>query len=320
MSRRRFPTHVLALGVVIIGGIALVLAIAVAGLFRPSETTATSATSVPTQVVSPDSAASRTAIEEQPPTTGATPRLTATPTPNVRRTGSPTPATRPATSRAAPSRAATTTSAKPKPPTTSRSATSGTRGQATYYAPAAPGGACMTLSIPASRYTAAVGPAEFAGSKACGSYLSVTGARGTILVKVDNLCPECATGHIDLSTEAFAALDDPVKGVVPISYRTVRNPAVSGNIVVQVKDGSNPYWLALQLDNIGNALQSVAVAGPSGAFRSMTRSQNAFWVLDDNPGSGPFRVRLTDVAGHVVTLTSIDLKPGVKQTTSAKLY
>lgn len=178
----------------------------------------------------------------------------------------------------------------------------------------------MTLSIPSSRYTAAVGPAEFAGSKACGSYLSVAGARGTILVKVDNLCPECATGHIDLSTEAFAALDDPVKGVVPISYRTVRNPAVSGNIVVQVKDGSNPYWLALQLDNIGNALQSVAVAGPSGAFRSMTRSQNAFWVLDDNPGSGPFRVRLTDVAGHVVTLTSIDLKPGVKQTTSAKLY
>ncbi len=178
----------------------------------------------------------------------------------------------------------------------------------------------MTLSIPASHYTAAVGPAEFAGSKACGSYLSVTGARGTILVKVDNLCPECAKGHVDLSTEAFAALDDPVKGVVPVTYRTVRDPAVSGNIVVQVKDGSNPYWLALQLDNTGNALQSVSVAGPSGAFRAMTRSENAFWVLSDNPGSGPFRVRLTDVAGHVATLTSIDLKPGVKQTTSAKLY
>ena len=38
-------------------------------------------------------------------------------------------------------------------------------------------------------------------------------------------------------------LDDPVKGVVPVTYRTVRDPAVSGGIVVQVKDGSNPYWL-----------------------------------------------------------------------------
>jgi expansin (peptidoglycan-binding protein) len=177
----------------------------------------------------------------------------------------------------------------------------------------------MTLTIPASRYTAAAGPALFDGGRACGSYVQVTGARGTILVKIDNLCPECPANHLDLSNEAFAAIDDPAKGKVPISFREVRNPSVAGGLVLQVKDGSSQWWLGLHVDNAGNALSKVEVADGAAAFRPLTR-QSWGWTQESNPGKGPFRVRVTDVYGQSVVVQGITLTPGTKQPTSSRLY
>ena len=48
-------------------------------------------------------------------------------------------------------------------------------GQATYYGPAAPGGACSFPTPPADHLTAAAGPADYAEAAACGGYLQVTG-------------------------------------------------------------------------------------------------------------------------------------------------
>ena len=206
----------------------------------------------------------------------------------------------------------------PKAPAVPAAAGAGRHGIATMYGPARPGGACLTMTIPASRYTAAASPADFAGGAACGSYVRVSGARGTILVKIDNLCPECAAGHLDLSDEAFAAIDDPVKGQVPITFQAVRNPPVAGGIVVRVKDGSSQWWLGLRIDNTGNALASVEVADGAGPFHPLTR-QSWGWTVN-TPGAGPFRVRVRDVYGQTAVLNRIVLAPDRDQPTSTRLY
>lgn len=176
----------------------------------------------------------------------------------------------------------------------------------------------MPLTFPADGYTAAAGPWLFDDGRGCGTWVEVSGARGTVLVKIDNLCPECEPGHLDLSTDAFAAVDDPVKGVVPIVSRVVRNPPVTGGLAFQVKDGSSPWWLGLHVDNVGNAVASVEVADGDGAFRPLTRQQWG-WTLESSPGAGPYRVRVTDVHGQSAVATGITLSPGVLQSTTARL-
>ncbi|GIG40547.1 expansin EXLX1 family cellulose-binding protein [Cellulomonas phragmiteti] len=266
---------------------------------------ALSASSLAAPDARPDKHAAARSASASPttPTPTRTPAPTSTPTP----TPEPTPAAAP---EASPSPAAPAAPATLGDPVT---------GVATYYTAAGSGGACMPLTFPANGYTAAAGPALFDDGRACGSWVEVTGARGTVLVKIDNLCPECEPGHLDLSAEAFAAVDDPVKGVVPIVSRVVRNPPVTGGLDVKVKDGSSQWWLGLHLDNVGNAVALVEVADGDGAFRPLTR-QFWGWTLESSPGAGPYRVRVTDVHGQSAVADGITLTPGVLQSTAARLY
>jgi expansin (peptidoglycan-binding protein) len=163
------------------------------------------------------------------------------------------------------------------------------------------------------------GPALFDGGRGCGSYVQVTGARGTILVKIDNLCPECAPDHLDLSQEAFAAIDDPNKGIVPITFHVVRNPPISGGLLLRVKEGSSAWWLGLHVDNAGNSLTSVEVADGSGPFIPLTLNPWG-WTNPNLPGAGPYRVRVTDIYGQSTIATGVTLSPGVQQQTTARLF
>lgn len=194
-------------------------------------------------------------------------------------------------------------------------------GKATYYGPAGSGGACSFPSPPANHLTTAVGPSDFAGGAACGGYLQVTGRKGTITVKVDNLCPECAPGHLDLSTEAFTKLDDPGVGVTPITFHQVVDPAVPAGLSFRVKEGSSQWWLGLLVDNHGNPLRSVEVSSTGGeSWKALTRTSYNYWLAESGAGNGPFSVRVTDVRGHRVTAGGIALKPGVVQTTTVSIY
>ena len=155
----------------------------------------------------------------------------------------------------------------------------------------------MFPTVPASKFTVAAGPDLYASGAACGGYVSITGPHRTILAKIDNKCPECKAGHLDLSDEAFAALAPLGKGLIPITYRLVTNPAVTGGLAFVVKTGSSRYWLGLLVDNAGNRLRSVEVQVGS-RWQALTRTDYGYWLANGGAGAGPFTVRVTDVAGH----------------------
>jgi expansin (peptidoglycan-binding protein) len=173
--------------------------------------------------------------------------------------------------------------------------------------------------VPSNHYRVAAGPSLYASGAACGGYLQISGPRGTILAKIDDQCPECGPGHIDLSDEAFAAIGRLGDGIIPITYRPVTNPRITRGLTFVVKTGSSRYWLALLVDNAGNRLRSVEVTSGSG-WRFLTRSDYGYWVAESGAGTGPWTVRVTDVAGHRVLVRAVRLAPGQVQRTSARLY
>jgi expansin (peptidoglycan-binding protein) len=178
---------------------------------------------------------------------------------------------------------------------------------------------CSYPNPPADQLFVALSPAEYASAGGCGGYLEVTGPDGSVRVKVIDQCPECATGHIDLSEPAFAKLAPLAAGLINVHYTYLADPALPGPISIEVKDGSSQYWLALLADNTGNPLTSVQVRTSSG-WQSLQRASYNYWIAQSGAGSGPFTVRLTDNQGNVATVSGISLSPGSTQVTGTYMY
>ena len=193
-----------------------------------------------------------------------------------------------------------------------------TSGRATFYDLAGGIGNC-SYAAPSDGLYVALPPGEYAAAAKCGGYLSVSGPKGTVRAKVIDQCPECEAGHVDLSRTAFARIADPVQGIVPVTYRTVVNPALPGPLGIRVKEGSSQWWLAILVSNHGNPLRSVRVLR-DGSWMSLRRTDYNYWLAEHGAGTGPFTVRVTDVQGHTATLPGIALLPGEVQRTTIRMY
>jgi expansin len=179
---------------------------------------------------------------------------------------------------------------------------------------------CSYPSPPSDDLFVALSPSEYDGAAACGGYLTVTGPDGSVTVQVVDQCPDCATGHIDLSEPAFAKLAPLGAGLINVSYQYLVDPAVPGPITMEVKSGSSQYWLALLADNTGNPRASVQVETAAGGWMSLVRASYNYWIAQSGAGAGPFTVRLTDTEGHQVTVHDIGLDPGAVQSTGVFMY
>jgi len=198
-------------------------------------------------------------------------------------------------------------------------ATSAHSGKATFYDLDGGTPNCSYPSAPDDDLFVALGPSEYSDAAACGTYLDVTGPKGKVRVKVIDKCPECDAGHLDLSRTAFKKIGAESAGVIPITYKTVVNPATPGPLSVRMIDGTSRYYWAALIDNHGNQLQSVKVAGPGGTFHTAKRADYNNWIIDGGAGSGPFKIKILDVYGRSATVTGISLTPNKTQSTSARL-
>lgn len=192
-------------------------------------------------------------------------------------------------------------------------------GTATQYVLSGTGN-CSYPSPPADGLFVALSPSEYDEAAACGSYIEVSGPDGSVRAEVIDQCPPCAAGHIDLSEAAFSQIAPLSAGLVKVSYQTVTDPALTAPISMRVKEGSSPYWLALLAINTGNPLASVQLETASGSWLDLSRASYNYWIASSGAGSGPFTVRLTDTAGHQVTVPGIALNPGAVQDTGVTMY
>jgi expansin (peptidoglycan-binding protein) len=169
------------------------------------------------------------------------------------------------------------------------------QGRATFYA-ADGSGACGFDPSPQDLDVAAIDAPEWNGSGACGACASVQGPKGTITVRIVDLCPECEAGHLDLSQQAFAKIADVSAGNVPITWSVVPCD-VTGDLSYEYKDGTSQWWTAIQVRNSRRVVQSLEWMA-NGAWTPIARTDYDYFVVGSGVGPDPIQVRVTAATGE----------------------
>jgi len=199
----------------------------------------------------------------------------------------------------------------------SGSALSGTHsGDGTFYG-ATGQGAC-SFDVSSDLMVAAMNHTDYAGSAACGEYVSIAGPLGSVTVQITDECPECAAGDIDLSAQAFARIANPVAGRVPIAWQVVAGN-VSGPVQYRYKEGSTRYWTAIQVRNHRLPIARLEIL-PSGAsaWIDVPRTDYNYFVHPTAIDAGAVHVRITSGTGAVLQDTLPEPQGGLLVTGAAQ--
>jgi expansin (peptidoglycan-binding protein) len=180
-------------------------------------------------------------------------------------------------------------------------------GEATYYA-ADGSGACMFDPSPEDLMVAAINAPDWSGSSWCGACARVEGPMGTVTVRIVDLCPECQSGDLDLSPDAFEQIAPLEQGRVGIDWTFV-SCNVSGPIRYRYKDGTNAWWTALQVLNHALPVSSLEWSNDGSAFHPAERQDYNYFLDASGFGADPVVVRVTAVDGQTLT----DMLPGPEE-------
>ncbi len=189
-------------------------------------------------------------------------------------------------------------------------------GEATYYTFADGSGNCSFPATPNDLMVGAMNAVDYAGSAVCGTCVRIDGPNGSVDVRIVDQCPECAQGDIDLSPEAFELIAPIESGRVEIEWTYISCP-VSGPVVYHFKDGSNPWWTAVQLRNHRHAVVKFEYFDGTD-FVDVPRVDYNFFVREQGMGEGPLTFRVTDVVGNQLVDEGIPLLDNADASGSAQ--
>jgi expansin (peptidoglycan-binding protein) len=194
-------------------------------------------------------------------------------------------------------------------------------GVATYYTTATGAGNCGFDATPNDLMIGAMNAADYENSGACGACAKITGPNGDITVRIVDQCPDCEAGQIDLSPSAFDGIAARSAGRVPIKWQYVAC-GETGPIGYYFKEGSNPYWTAVQIRHHLARIAKLEVM-KNGAFVTVARESYNYFVDPSGMGNAPYTFRVTDVYGDTVEDSGIALEvqhevPGKAQLPACK--
>lgn len=179
------------------------------------------------------------------------------------------------------------------------------KGEGTYYGYTG-GGNCSYPNPNNPIYTGAMNENQYNGSVICGACIEVTGERDSLIITIEDRCPECKYGDVDLSKEAFPKIADPVKGRVPISWKIVDCP-YNNAVKFVFKEGSTQYWTAVQVRNHKNPIAKLEFK-LNNNYVNISRENYNYFVVPNGMGTGPYTFKITDVYGNIIEEKNIPLK------------
>ena len=180
-------------------------------------------------------------------------------------------------------------------------------GDGTFYTFADGSGAC-SYDKTSDFHIAALNVVDWAGSAWCGACADVTGPAGnTVRVRIVDECADCAKGQLDFHPDAFAVLAPKEKGRIPISWSFVACDA-QGPVTYKYKDGSNPYWTAVQVRNSRYPIAKLESSKDGTEWAEAVRQGYNYFLNGSGFGAGTTQVRITAQNG----MTLIDTLPEAK--------
>lgn len=180
-------------------------------------------------------------------------------------------------------------------------------GEATYYSD----GAFGHCGFPVERqplYHGAMNHTDYDTAASCGTWVHITGPKGEVTAYIDDECPECKEGDIDLGPGTFDMIADRVLGRVPIQWHYVASPDTTP-IIYYWKEGSSQWHIELQIRNHRYAVRSVEIKNASSDWVIMPRTVYNYFRLPGgiNGEDGPYSVRVTDIYSRQLTDTGLIL-------------
>lgn len=123
-------------------------------------------------------------------------------------------------------------------------------------------------------------------------------------------CPGCGTNHLDLFPDAFAALADPSKGIIDVTWNYV-DCAITAPLQLHLKDGVSAYWFSIQVLNAKKAVKSVDVSTDGGnTWKPTTRKDYNFFENPSGFGTTSVTVKVTSVDGDAVIVKNVGVSSG----------
>jgi expansin len=174
-------------------------------------------------------------------------------------------------------------------------------GYATYTGSGYSGGAVLLDPIPSTMEITALNSNDlnYNGIKAAlaGAYLEVQGPKGKTTVYVTDLYPEGANGALDLCPTSFAKIGNMSAGKININWHVVKAP-ITGMFSYRIKEGSSQYWAAIQVRNHKYPVVKMEFLKGSTWVNMEKMPYNHF--VGNNMGTGPIKIRITDIRGKSV--------------------
>jgi expansin (peptidoglycan-binding protein) len=184
--------------------------------------------------------------------------------------------------------------------------------QATYDPSIVDGGNC-TFGPSSDLMVVGLSEFDYQGSLGCGGCLEVerTGVAAIVVRAVDS-CLACNAGELVLSAEAFQMLEPDLDvGVIPVTWHWVECEE-AGPLSIHFKEGSDDQWLAVQVRDHRHRVASLeAQVSGAGSWLALDRADYNYFIADPGIGFGPLDFRITDVFGHEVIETGMEVASDV---------
>jgi expansin len=195
------------------------------------------------------------------------------------------------------------------------------QGRITYYDQVTVGACDIPVSA-RPQYTAALDQPDFQNGLACGATARLINNGKEIQVMIVDLCPtqgneQWCSGdmpHFDLAgSSTFGLLESVSSGVKVLQFEWIPTPVGTTPVKLRYKDGTNAWWVAIEVLNHRYPISKVEVKNPqTGTWMTSNRTQAGwnYWVFQFT-GSGlqtPYQIRITDQYGHVIEETATTIQ------------
>ena len=150
-----------------------------------------------------------------------------------------------------------------------------------------------------------------------GSAIELSANGKIVHLLVTDLCPSSENSKhtskenyfFDLEKSAFTSLAEASVGELNMTFKVIPYPT-SKNIKIQIKDGSNNWWLAFRFYNMRYPLKKVEFSQDGANFSEIAKLdgiKNNWYVIPSGQNllNGAHYFRLTDIHGQILTTQNL---------------